>query len=335
MHSIIPEPNFIVYGGDLAAHGGTRENTITSVTQVIQGTRATFPGVPILFTLGNNDCYPRYVVNSSFAEWLPTLGNLLSDIFPDQTTKDTFIKFGYYAYAISPHLTILSLNTILYSPSYAAYPSNDTKQTDSFNWLVAQLDQAKLTSTKIYIIGHIPPSSIEYEDEVQWHPEYIEAYFKLVSMYPSTILGQFFAHTHRDDFKIYDEPGQQPMSILICPSISPNSYTNPAWRVYFANSTSHQLMDYIEYYADFLAPRADKLVWEFEYDFDAAYNQTGVSTSSLQDLFRKLRQDPQLFFMWRGRYESQFSKERYKFLCAMAHPVRADYLRCIDTPNKP
>lgn len=86
--------------------------------------------------------------------------------------------------------------------------------------------------------------------------------------------------------------------VLLSPSISPNSETNPSFRVYlFTNEMENNikklnLVDYVEYYTDFLNPKTKatgELIWKLEYDFNIAYNQTRVDAPALLDLLRQLR----------------------------------------------
>lgn len=82
------------------------------------------------------------------------------------------------------------------------------------------------------------------------------------------------------------------------PSISPNTDTNPSFRVYiYTNEEVNgrkdlSLLDYLEYYVDFLDPKTLKtgdLNWKLEYGFNAAYNQTRVDAKAMLDLLRRLR----------------------------------------------
>ncbi|CAF4157842.1 unnamed protein product, partial [Rotaria magnacalcarata] len=61
------------------------------------------------------------------------------------------------------------------------------------------------------------------------------AYYSIVNRYQSTITGQFFAHTHFDEFMLfYNETNStQPISIAyITPSFTTYPNVNPGYRVY-------------------------------------------------------------------------------------------------------
>ena len=49
-----PSPSFILYGGDAAAHA-LGHQSIKAIQTVTSAFEVAFPGVPVYFTLGNND----------------------------------------------------------------------------------------------------------------------------------------------------------------------------------------------------------------------------------------------------------------------------------------
>lgn len=67
--------------------------------------------------------------------------------------------------------------------------------------------------------------------------------------------GMFFAHTHRDDFRVFDVPSasQGGISLLIAPSISPVTLTNPSYRAVTYEADTFTLVDYVQYYTELYA----------------------------------------------------------------------------------
>lgn len=79
----------------------------------------------------------------------------------------------------------------------------------------------------MHIIGHIDPSKCLNS----WSRNY----YAIVNRYESTITGQFFGHTHKDEIKIfYDMVNtSRPVGVAyIAPSVTTESYLNPSYRVY-------------------------------------------------------------------------------------------------------
>lgn len=146
--------------------------------------------------------------------------------------------------------------------------------------------------------------------------------------------------------------------VLLTPSISPNSETNPSFRVYVFKEDGNQtrkkieLIDYLEYYTDFLDPQTIKtgdLNWKLEYDFASAYNETKIDAQALIRLLKKLRcvihffvpaivlmrhrDDPALYAIWKARTTSLFDPERYAYICAIENNRQPDFLKCLQETN--
>jgi len=62
------------------------------------------------------------------------------------------------------------------------------------DWLEVQLDLFRQRGVKVWIIGHVPPSTINYYPECYWR------YAELVLRYQDTIVGQLFGHMNTDHF---------------------------------------------------------------------------------------------------------------------------------------
>eukprot|EP01127_Copromyxa_protea_P014298 TRINITY_DN3960_c0_g1_i1.p1 TRINITY_DN3960_c0_g1~~TRINITY_DN3960_c0_g1_i1.p1 ORF type:complete len:427 (-),score=52.13 TRINITY_DN3960_c0_g1_i1:28-1308(-) len=346
MHKVEPNPDFILLGGDLPCHKLTRpEDSLNTYLAVLKKSAQAFPNVPTVVTMGNNDFFPRYSVNTTMSTWLTPLAIEMRKLGLFKTTKefDTFSQNGYYATLFdSIKLKVISINTVLFSPYYQPYPAPTNKQLEHLFWLESELSDSKAKGESVFIMGHVPPTVIVWHNESQWHPEWINSYFNVVRNYSAEIKGQFYTHTHRDAFSFSNlqKPG---IPILLSPSISPNSQTNPSFRVYLfaeedtqSGSQGLALLDYLEYYADLMDPKmlsTGKMNWKLEYDFNIAYNQTAVNTAALIDLLRQIREDPAVYAIWRARCDSLFDPERYAYICAIEYDISDDFLKCLDETN--
>jgi len=287
-----------------------------------------FYGVPVVLTPGNNDFYPRYSVNTSITSWLKVLGNIWQPFFPDSTARSTFEEGGWYSYKVNSKLEVLSLNTILFSPNYATFPPpSPALQFTQFSWLESKLQANKLSNTRVYIIGHIPPGTVEWHSELQWHKEYIDKYTSIIEAYSDIISMQIYGHTHRDDFKVQTTQQGNLVSYLVVPSVSPVQLTNPAFRTIIFNTTTYNPIDYLQFYTDIYA--AKDLTWKLEYDFDKAYGQYSVDSASLLSVFRTLQSNPEMFALYAARYASLYNPDKGRFLCAINNINRQDYENCV------
>ncbi len=75
-------------------------------------------------------------------------------------------------------------------------------------------------------------------------------YNAIVDRFQNIIRGQFFGHTHYDEFKVINEYFNNNKTvgvILTAPSLTTYSYQNPSFRVYEMDSDTKMLIDYNQY----------------------------------------------------------------------------------------
>jgi sphingomyelin phosphodiesterase len=100
---------------------------------------------------------------------------------------------------------------------------------------------------KVHIIGHVDPMGC-FED---WSKNY----YQIVNRYESTITGQFFGHTHYDQFEMFYDLQNLTRAVsvaYIAGSITTFNQGNPNYRIYtvdgvYANS-SYQVLDHDSYF---------------------------------------------------------------------------------------
>ena len=98
-------------------------------------------------------------------------------------------------------------------------------------------------------------------------------YYRIISRYNDTVVGQFFGHTHNDEYEIfYDyETSTTPVGIAyISGSVTPFSFNNPNYRIYTIDgayeNSSYQLLDHETHIMNLTeANLSMKPVWYKEY----------------------------------------------------------------------
>lgn len=185
-----PELDFVLFTGDYARHNApTKEDTLEDIRIVNQLFRNNFPNTTLVnlptLDLGNNDFYPDYYVNvtshkpclptvsengsvvsypEATNEWLKIIAEQQSDTFVDELEKATFSCGGYLIRELSPSLSIIVLNTVIWTLGYKSaspQPSDPEDMSDpfgQFQWLETQLNDIRNKGKKVYVTGHIPPS---------------------------------------------------------------------------------------------------------------------------------------------------------------------------------
>lgn len=97
----------------------------------------------------------------------------------------------------------------------------------------------------VYIIGHIPPGDSWYLSECS------KRYNALIDRFSYLIKGQFFGHTHFDEYKLvheYFNYSNIAGIIFAAPSLTTFSNRMPSFRVYDVNSSNNNLIDYTQYF---------------------------------------------------------------------------------------
>jgi len=316
--------------GDFIGHYLPSGIIVETLKQTVSMLKEYFPTEKIIFALGNNDFYPNYAEGLDSVEiqsWLHTIAPFMDVLLP-VNARSTFRIGGYFSYDIDKYFSIIAINTVIYSPRHKNYSNSIPDPLDQFAWLESQLVQAIEEDKKLYIIGHIPPCSIVWNNEEQWYSEYVKKYNNLTKIYSDVIAAQVFGHTHRDDFKLFSENNKPFSSLVISSSLSPNSNTNPSYRIYSYSDGSYALDDYSHYYTDLFTVR-ETLHWNKEYTFSDAYSKSDVGTSSLSELSESIYKNPELYLQWQSRYDALYSPIRKNYYCSIKYTIREEYLNCI------
>ena len=168
----LPNPDFVLLLGDSVRHevpdGNATGWSIEIMADVTQWLEARFPNatVPhilegrnisdIIDTIGNNDVQPDYdlpvVANSSA---LASLATSWQSMLEAQEAAD-LRRGGYFVRHLQP-VSIISINTIVYSAQHTPTDNRVPDPFDQFAWLERQLKNLSDANGSAYIVGHIPP----------------------------------------------------------------------------------------------------------------------------------------------------------------------------------
>ncbi|KAL9184296.1 hypothetical protein ACHAXT_002382 [Thalassiosira profunda] len=169
----------------------------TLVTKV----KLAFPGSEVIVSVGNNDVVPDYYL--ALEDEDETLGSseltsertgMLGEIFKRlkgvtkellsgtnytemMTPEDegTFLRGGYYSRTLHDGaLTVLSLNTVLYSSYFLPLPQNVEDPGRQFAWMRNVLKQCEENGSQVIIVGHIPPAVGSFRHTQLWKERYIQ-----------------------------------------------------------------------------------------------------------------------------------------------------------------
>jgi sphingomyelin phosphodiesterase len=98
-------------------------------------------------------------------------------------------------------------------------------------------------------------------------------YYQIINRYESTIVGQFFGHTHYDQFEMFYDLNNLKRAVgvaYIAGSITTFSHGNPNYRIYnvdgIYNNSSFQVLDHENYFMNLTDANINmKTTWQREY----------------------------------------------------------------------
>ncbi|MBS1520384.1 MAG: metallophosphoesterase [Bacteroidetes bacterium] len=236
MQNKLPKPAFIVIAGDFIWHGkvkslnmGGYDTTIVkadtlkakTIQYIAKLFGKTFPGIPIIPALGNNDSdngdytMPSAAFLSSFAKsWKNNNSQMLK--------STTFANAGYYTYVLNNKLKFAVLSTTLFSADKNA-PKNSPNANKMSSWINATL---KNPGSGLWILSHIPPGD-------QMQTTYSDSLINTVVKNAKNLNYYIAGHTHFNDFRVICDKSEKKAYyfIRVVPSIGTNHGNNPSFEI--------------------------------------------------------------------------------------------------------
>lgn len=187
-------PDFILYLGDMSAHGQPAFLRKQEITVVLEGLDTIAGDTHRLYYLpGNNDTFDKdYCAFDDGQAGVPftadpNFGQPGGDTWPalnaDATIIDrTHLDQAYYsAYPLLPDtsLRLIALNTVMFTRYYGTSFQNDcgnlltvsqikNRINTQIEWLEAQLDDAAAKGEKVLLAMHVPPGQDGYSGGPMW-----------------------------------------------------------------------------------------------------------------------------------------------------------------------
>lgn len=189
------------------------------LNELVSMVGAAFPESEIIVSLGNNDVVPDYylelydeggddlslgstTLTPQTAGMLGVLYNALSrgqtenatnapdglpgtnPVLLESGDETTFLHGGYYSRTVhNGALTILSLNTVLYSNYFVSPEQHHQRQEPlpgaddpghQFAWMKTVLSGCRVRGSQAIIVGHIPPAVGSFRHTQLWKEQYIQ-----------------------------------------------------------------------------------------------------------------------------------------------------------------
>ncbi|KAI0291225.1 acid sphingomyelinase [Multifurca ochricompacta] len=261
IRQVAGDARFAVLTGDVVAHDTWLANRSEVTVDLDSWNDEMLGGLPfkIYPALGNHDTSPvnsfpktgthsnitsQWVYDLEETGWQPWIGRAAGEQ-EDHTS-------GSYAIVVpETNLRVISINTMFWYRQNLWLYDTDTPIPDPngiLAFLAHQLQVAEGAGQRAWVIGHIPPGVSDFDHDSSNY------YNQIVQRYKGTIAGQFFGHTHKDEFQIaYSDFSNRNAAtadsiVWIAPSLTPTD-GNPAFRVYDIDPDTFDVVDSKTYIA--------------------------------------------------------------------------------------
>ena len=355
-------PDFIIFTGDFIAHefhdryktanNGSLEGLEYFIkktfTFIVLEFERYFPGVPVYFSLGNNDSYSGDYLIKPEGQFLKDTGPIFSvhwlqAVENKKSFAETYSIGGYFT-IVPPdtkNTRVISLNTIFFSPNHETdFNAYDPGQRE-LDWFEGQLKIAKTQGEKVWLLLHIPPGANVYSSvrdgayKSFWETPYNTRFLQLIKDYASVFTAAYAGHTHMDDFRLVIDSSKSPvesvMFIHICPAISPQFGNNPGF--------CHLVIDMgpftiNNYNVSWLNLGIESPAWALEYNFNDTYHQAGVNPGTLQALYASINNDEIVRTNYMNYYDVNhregLTPDNWKaYWCGIANLQQQDFEACV------
>jgi len=206
---------------------------------------------------------------------------------------------------VRPGLKLISLNMNYCNNQNWWLLLNSTDPAGELQWLIRELQASELIGEKVHIIGHIPPGSNDCLSRWSYN------YNRIVNRFESTISGQFFGHTHQDEFEIFYETVNNSAGIrtrptnvaYIGPSITTFGNVNPGYRIYTIDGeykdSSFKVLDFETYYLNLTEANHNRdskpLEYQLSYSARKEFDLEDLSPENWHNFVLRMKNDTKLF----------------------------------------
>ncbi|XP_044521775.1 sphingomyelin phosphodiesterase [Gracilinanus agilis] len=297
--------DMVYWTGDIPAHdvwSQTRHDQLRALTTITTLVKKYLGPVPVYPAVGNhestpvNSFPPPYIHGNHSSSWLYDAMATAWESWLPRRALHTLRNGGFYSLWPRPGLRLISLNMNFCSRENFWLLINSTDPAGQLQWLVRELQAAEDRGEKVHIIGHIPPGHCL--KSWSWN------YYRIVGRYENTIAGQFFGHTHVDEFELFydEETLSRPLAVaFLAPSATTYVNLNPGYRVYLIDGnypeSSHVVLDHETYILNLTLANAPGATpqWELLYRARETYGLPNVLPAAWHDLVYRMRGNIGLF----------------------------------------
>jgi sphingomyelin phosphodiesterase acid-like 3 len=287
MKKRLPHPAFIIIAGDFIWHNATiGDSTLKkkSVQFIARMFKESFPGVPVIPALGNNDTYgnnytmqdPRFLKDFA-AAWQPNL---------PKRSADSLRVNGYYTCQTG------NLKLVVINSSLVSLKNNYPQAANMLAWLKGNLAAAQ--GENVWIVSHIPPGTNGYDNSNFWKPQYTGAFVNSVVKYAPQVKFMIASHTHFNEFKVvYNVSGDAVSYMRIVPSICSNHGNNPSFEIAEYDYKTGKVINETNHYLNLAAIPKGKgaidVIWTDKLDVTSSLKLKEINAANFSSVISNIK----------------------------------------------
>lgn len=320
--------DFILYSGDFQRHNPEEATddvwgNLQGILEIVRGEMAARFGQRVMMipslVMGNNDFIPDYYVNVTSdvpysynrsgpgQDPNPYLERVAA-LWRPYLSKEEYGSFahgGYLARDLRPGLTLLVLNTVIYS-SNAWGPSAGHDPFGQLQWLRSRLDAARSAGARAFVHAHIPPIYDSYAVQPMMQPEYVDALLKVFVDYQDVLVAHLFGHLHSNEMRAVPGLRDDGPPLLVHASTAPCYDNNPFLTEVQYEVNTKRPTDLTAHMAELgLSSAEGGLAWTKMFDSALQFfGMDALSNGEVKKLSARMRRDDALF----SRYRDQWNK---------------------------
>ncbi|XP_065583490.1 sphingomyelin phosphodiesterase-like [Artemia franciscana] len=213
-------------------------------------------------------------------------------------------------------------------------------------FIQSELEKAEAANEKVYIISHIVPGNGDC-----WQI-YTRELSKVVNRFEATLAGQFYGHTHKDEFKIFYDSEDSSRAINVAwigSSLSTYGDVNPGYKVYILDGeregSTFGMLDHEAWTMNLTEANIgpSEPHWFKLYDGRETFGLNSLSAQDMADLVHRFIVDDELFQVYYRNYMRQADPAilegcgegcKKSKLCAMVTTDFGDKTKCNEISRK-
>lgn len=333
--------DFILMTGDFAPHDIWNQSHAAQLRYIGGATEAIWQHfnssqVALYPTLGNHECFPVNVFNMGDEQWVTKyISDLWGCRMDSEAVASLFATGSYSVLHPGTNLRVISLNTNACNNQNWWLFQNVTDPGGLILWLQGELQKAESNGELVYIIGHIAPGMGTCLDEWAYH------YAGLVDRYEHTIRGQFFGHSHSDQFQLSRGvvSGESIGVQWVAPSLTTYTDINPSYRVVEADADTKEVLTYYQYRLDLPTANLHPTLtpeWVFAYEFLSEYSLPNANATTMDQFVTAMADSEALMLRYINNRQTGVLPAstscgpacRYNEACGLRYGVQAEVMKC-------